>query len=196
MFDEFVLGSEFFEGLQRVDARIAEQVRKAGCPRCEGPLHRADYPRKPRGGAAAALGEDQTTRFSFCCGAEGCRKRATPPSLRFLGRRVYVEACVIVAAVIGAALAKASAKEVRAATGVPWRTVGRWDSWWRRGFVRTSVFAEIAARFVGLSRELPGSILEQMRTPVVERLDLMARWLAPITTASVPNGSRFVRGVA
>jgi hypothetical protein len=27
-------------------------------------------------------------RFSFCCAVGGCRKRTTPPSLRFLGRKV------------------------------------------------------------------------------------------------------------
>jgi hypothetical protein len=39
-------------------------------------------------------------RFSLCCGREGCRRRATPPSVRFLGRRVYVGAVVIVASVL------------------------------------------------------------------------------------------------
>ena len=29
---------------------LAEQARDAGCPRCEGRLHGASYPRKPRGG--------------------------------------------------------------------------------------------------------------------------------------------------
>lgn len=196
MFDEFVLESEFFEGLLRADALLAEQVRLARCPRCDGPLHRADYRRKPRGGAAAAKGEWQTKRISFCCGAEGCRRRATPPSLRFLGRRVYVEACVIVASVVGAALVPAPAKTTYAATGVPARTVARWRSWWANGFVGTRVFLEMKARFVGMTGALPGAILEQMTTSVVDRLDLLARWLAPITTQSVPDGSRFLRALS
>ena len=32
---------------------------------------------------------EATKRFSFCCDQEGCRRRHTPPSVRFLGRRVY-----------------------------------------------------------------------------------------------------------
>lgn len=190
MFDEVVLGIEFFEGLLRADAQIAEQVRQRRCPRCNGALHRADYPRKPRGGAAGASGEGQTTRFSFSCGAEGCRRRATPPSVRFLGRRVYVEACIIVASVIGST--QATARRVRASTGVPARTVARWRLWWARGFVATPVFAQLVARFVGLAGALPGAILEQMVTPAIDRLALLSQWLAPITTASVPDGSRFL----
>src|SRR5690606_18886777 len=142
-----------------------------------------------------ASGEGQTTRFSFCCGAEGCRRRATPPSVRFLGRRVYVEACVIVASVVGTSLAQATARTVREATGVPARTVARWRSWWARGFVATPVFAQLAARFVGLTGPLPRAILERLAPPVVDRLDLLSRWLAPITTTSVPDGSRFLRAV-
>jgi len=31
-------------------------------------------------------------RFSFCCARDGCRTRKTPPSFRFLGRKVYLAA--------------------------------------------------------------------------------------------------------
>jgi hypothetical protein len=34
-------------------------------------------------------------RFSFCCDRDGCRNRATPPSVRFLGRKVYLGAVVM-----------------------------------------------------------------------------------------------------
>ena len=35
---------------------------------------------------------------SFCCDREGCRKRVTPPSVRFLGRKVYLHAVIILVA--------------------------------------------------------------------------------------------------
>ena len=38
--------------------------------------------------------EEYAERFSFCCAVDGCRKRATPPSLRFLGRKVYLATVV------------------------------------------------------------------------------------------------------
>ncbi len=56
-----------------------------GCPGCEGPLHRGDYERKPRGALVAAASEAFRVRHSLCCG--WCRRRALPPSVRFLGRR-------------------------------------------------------------------------------------------------------------
>src|SRR5271157_4368665 len=70
----------------------------------DGPLHRSDYDRKPRGALIAPAGEAFVRRFSLCCGREGCRKRATPPSLRFLGRRVYLGAVVLVASMLAQAL--------------------------------------------------------------------------------------------
>lgn len=53
-------------------------------------MHRADYDRKPRGGP-----EHWSERHSFCCDQDGCRRRHTPPSVRFLGRKVYVGFVVV-----------------------------------------------------------------------------------------------------
>ena len=72
---------------------LAETTRKQGCP-CGGRLHSANYPRKPRG-TPRHLPEAYRLRLSFCCDRDGCRKRVTPPSVRFLGRKVYLAAIVI-----------------------------------------------------------------------------------------------------
>src|SRR5258708_166628 len=100
MVDEIDLGGEFFRLLEQLDEGMARQVAAKGCPRCAGPLHRGNYKRKPRGALIAPAGETSVVRFSLCCGREGCRKRATPPSVRFLGRRVYLGAVVIVASIV------------------------------------------------------------------------------------------------
>jgi hypothetical protein len=39
----------FFHFLTRIDEEFAAVTRLGRCPGCEGPLHVADYPRKPRG---------------------------------------------------------------------------------------------------------------------------------------------------
>ena len=83
MVDEVDLGGEFFRLLVQFDERIMQRVAAEGCRRCDGPLHRGDYNRKPRGALIAPVGEAFVVRFSLCCGREGCRRRATPPSLRF-----------------------------------------------------------------------------------------------------------------
>ncbi len=195
MFDQIELVREFFEGLTAVDETIVARVAAAACPFCGGPLHRGDYPRKPRGGLVAVAAEAFRRRFSLCCGREGCRRRATPPSVRFLGRRVYVAAVVIVASVV--ALAAATASAVRRVTGIAPRTARRWLQRWRGPFPETHVFVALSARLVpAISRDrLPTSVLARLTGSAETRLTRLLGWLAPLTTASTPDGSRFVRGL-
>jgi hypothetical protein len=175
MFEEIELGSEFFEGLLAIDAEITARVAAEGCRFCGGRLHRGDYDRKPRGGAVAAAAEAFRRRFSLCCGREGCRRRSMPPSVRFLGRRVYVGAVVIVATVV--ALAMATASSARRATGIPARTLRRWLRWWRGPFVATPVFVDVAARVPGVDRRrVPASILEVMLAGPIGRLRGLLAW--------------------
>jgi hypothetical protein len=196
MFDLIELGIEFFEGLTAIDRAIVERAAQQPCRDCGGPLHRGDYPRKPRGGRIAAAAEAFGRRFSLCCGREGCRHRATPPSVRFLGRRVYVGAVVIVASAV--VLTTMAAGAARRATGVPARTTRRWLRWWRGPFTDSAPFVELSARLVpALERQrLPLALLE--RFGVAETSAPVAKllaWLAPITTMSSPDGSRWVRAV-
>ena len=55
--------------------------------------------RKPRG-RPLGLGPEDDWRLSFCCAVDGCRTRATPPSLRFLGRKVYLATIVVLVAIM------------------------------------------------------------------------------------------------
>jgi len=77
----------------RCDEDRAAEVRAGGCRICGGVLHSAFFRRKPRGGPE--LCDDAIRRCSFCCAEDGCRTRHTPPSLRFLGRKVYLGAVVV-----------------------------------------------------------------------------------------------------
>jgi hypothetical protein len=195
MFDQVVLGREFFEMLERQDEAITERVAAAACPVCGGPLHRGDYERKPRGGLIAPEGETSVKRFSLCCGREGCRRRATPPSLRFLGRRVYLGVVVILASIVAHALDAAT--EIRAATGVPARTTRRWLAWWMGPFLRTEVFVAIRARLIEVAEAaLPASMLERLPGTKTEQVRLLAQLLAPLSTSAALDGSRFVRAGA
>jgi hypothetical protein len=101
---------------------------------------------------------------------------------------------VIVAAVI--ALRLAAARATRLATGVPVRTIGRWLAWWRGPFTATSVFVALSSRLVpAVSKHaLPLCVLERLVGEAIGRVSTLLDSLAPLTTASVPDGSRFVRG--
>jgi hypothetical protein len=194
------LGSEFFARLEKIDAAVAVRVAAEGCAHCGGPLHRGFYMRKPRG-AAIAAGEESKVRHSLCCGRRGCRKRSLPPSLRFLGRRVYVEAVVLMASICAQVQTELAA--VSKYCGVPRITLKRWGAWWRGEFVRSEVWTELRARFVPPPPDedgMPLTMFDRLASVcggVVDRLDevmeLTARHLASATTRSVRNGSRFVR---
>lgn len=182
MFDQIELGGEFFEGLLAIDRAIVEEAAIDACRFCGGRLHRGDYPRKPRGGLLGKAAESFGRRFSLCCGREGCRKRATPPSVRFLGRRVYVGAVVIVASVV--AMMSAAASEASRVTGIAARTMRRWLRWWRGPFTETSTFVQISSRMVpAVSRRLlPVSIVERLGGSDEGRVRHFLGWLQPLTT--------------
>lgn len=199
MLHESSLEEEFFESLLEIDEKITVEVARSGCRFCGGPLHRSDYERKPRGGAIAEAGEAFTLRHSLCCGREGCRRRALPPSLRFLGRRVYLEAVVLLASV--EALVAMTMRAARAATGVPIRTLRRWGTWWRDVFPKLDAWTVMRARFAPpppSETELPKSLCERLALELggaawaSDVLALAARLLSPVTTGSLPDASRFV----
>ena len=89
------MDARFWRFLVRLDEDLAAEVQRLGCGHCGACVHSARYPRKPRGVARAILGPDYDWRLSFCCAREGCRRRATPGSVRFFGRRVYLSALVV-----------------------------------------------------------------------------------------------------
>jgi hypothetical protein len=199
------LAGEFFARLEKLDEMIATAVAAGRCRHCAGPLHQGNYLRKPRGGLMATAGEAFTRRHSLCCGRRGCRKRALPPSLRFLGRRVYLEVVVVLASVMAQVVA--TARAAVAASGVPLRTLRRWGWWWREVFPRLPTWADLRARFVPPppdEAQLPRSLLARLGgdgdrpdhdregLADAEALVLAARYLAPATSASVVEGSRFV----
>lgn len=197
MLAELKLEGEWFALLAAIDLVLAQAVKAERCSHCGGPLHTANYPRKPRGGAMAREGEAYALRYSLCCGRRGCRKRALPPSVRFFGRRVYLETVVVFASAW--AQATATWREASEATQVPTRTLLRWAGWWRCRVIQAPWWAELRARFVPPppdETELPRSLLrkltEEAGAASCDVLERVARCLAPGTTR-LPDVARFVR---
>jgi hypothetical protein len=111
--------------------------------------------------------------------------------VRFLGRRVYAEVVVVVASMHGQVAPAMGA--LGRATGVPARTVGRWLAWWREAFLASAIWSEACARLVPAPdrRQLPASLL--VRFSAATGLVDLARFLGPMTTGSVPNGSHILQ---
>jgi hypothetical protein len=185
MSNDWPMDAQFWEQLTRIDLLWGERVREGGCEGCGGPLDRADYPRKPRGGLGEGAAE-HARRVSFCCRRDGCRQRSTPPSVRFLGRKVYVGALVIVASMVGRAVLAQGRQLRRPVEGVPSRTVGRWLSWWQTVFALSPFWLEAKSFFASPVEiaQLPASLLSRFGagTSALKRL---LGFLAPTTTTSV-----------
>lgn len=176
----------FYRLLLRFDEEVAAATRALGCWRCGKALHVADFTRKPRG-VPPGLGERYCERLSFCCADRQCRKRRTPPSLRFLGRKVYLAAVVVLVSALRCGPTPRRLRYLEDLAGVSQRTILRWRVWWSEEFPNTSFWrAAVGALMppVELS-QLPVSLLERFAGSPSDRLFALLRYLAPITTESV-----------
>lgn len=135
-----------FELLEKCDADLAENCRKAGCRYCDGKLHYARFKRKPRGGPKE-IQATEVFRNSLCCDQHGCRKRHTPASVRFLGRKVYWGLAVVLVSAMRHGLSDERMRRLRELLGVDRRTVERWRQWWLEQFVESSFWKDAKARF-------------------------------------------------
>ena len=166
--------------LEKVDLDLAEQAHQQGCLFCGGKLHRADYDRKPRGGP------EWDYRYSFCCAREGCRRRRTPESVRFMGRRVYAGLVVVLVSARVHGLKPERVARLREALGIERRTLERWHQWWLVTFVESSFGRAARARFLPplCPRTRPGSLGLSFQVQRRDRRLALLRFLAPLTTPS------------
>jgi hypothetical protein len=176
---------QFWQFLLSIDRDSARAAREKGCS-CGGRLHSAKYLRKPRGGPEE-LPTDCCFQFSLCCDQDGCRKRRTPPSARFLGRKVYLLAVIFLAAAKRQGPSPRALGELSAIFGADRRTIARWQVLWCEQFPRTRFWKVACARFVPALQVtlLPRPLLDAFFTGDDPRADWgrLLCFLAPITTA-------------
>jgi len=165
MYHDLPRGADWWTFLFQIDQDLAKTARKNGCP-CGGRLHTANYPRKPRGGPDS-LPKTYQLRLSFCCDRDGCRKRVTPPSVRFLGRKVYLGAIILI---ISALRQGPTPRRVRALSqrfGVDPRTIARWQVFWREHVPQTPFWKAARARLEPVVKivTLPDSLVDAFLRP-------------------------------
>jgi hypothetical protein len=182
LYQTLMADPKFHERILDFDRDRAEACCAAGCPDCGGTLHVANYRRKPRGWSIE-LGDEHDLRFSFCCAVDGCRDRATPPSLRFLGRKVYLATIVTLIAAMRDGLTERRLEKLAAAIGVDRRTVARWRTWWLATFTVTPFWRAQSAAFMPPvdARALPASLLDRFAGDAGEQLVAFLSFLNPIT---------------
>ena len=174
--------TRFHDLLLACDRDLADECRAAGCEECGGPLHAANYNRKPRG-RPCRLEPEHDRRFSFCCAIDGCRGRETPASLRFLGRRVYVTAIVVLIAILQHGATDTRIERLSEVVRVDRRTVARWRTWWRDTFTATPFWQIARARFMPPvdPARLPAALIERFAGDDADQLVALLRLLGPIS---------------
>ncbi len=189
MYQAVLADAKFHEQLLVFDrdlaasARATEHAREgARCWLCGGALHSASYDRKPRG-CPAGLGQEYAERFSFCCAVDGCRKRTTPESLRFLGRKVYLATVVTLISAMLLGTTPARLARLSMVPGIDRRTLARWRAWWRSTF-SDGPFAAVAKAALVPPLDIAGvpmSLLDRFAGGVVQKLIALLRFLGPLT---------------
>ena len=174
-----------YDWMEKVDIDSLRRLQEEACLFCvKGKLHRADYKRLPRGAPAEVL-KGWEKRFSLCCDQEGCRKRHTPPSVRFLGRKVYIGVVVVlVSAMMYGANPRRLAK-LREAMGIDVRTLEHWRRYWMAVFVEEPFWRAQRARFMPALEEetMPYCLVEAFGAQRLEGLIRLMKFLSPITTS-------------
>jgi hypothetical protein len=185
LYQSLLQDSKYFDLLLTIDADLASETRRTGCG-CGGVLHSARYDRKPRGGPGG-LGPSSAVRFSFCCATEGCRRRAMPPSLRFLGRKVFFGVLVLLVPVLRDGPTPVRLARLCERFTVSARTVRRWMLFWRETFVTNRVWQAARGHFAAPVRveAMPGSLVAAF----AEISDPQDRIVAVLRLASPIGGS-------
>jgi hypothetical protein len=189
MYHDLPRTARFWPVLFAIDQDLAETIREQGCS-CGGRLHCANYLRKPRG-TPVQLSEPQCLRLSFCCDRDGCRKRTAPPSVRFLGPKVYLGVIVILISAMQQGPTPRRVRELSKRFGADRRTIARWQVFWREHFPQTHFWKTARARLIPAVEivSLPYSLVDAFlsRHPRCRGWTLLLRFLSPIT---IPGGLR------
>lgn len=191
----FLNRGKVFLFLLALDQDLAERAQLGGCPHCLAPLHQAHYYRKPRG-CPWELDEECSRRFSFCC--YHCRKRLTPPSFRFFGRRVYFGAIFLLASALFGGGSPRRRRRLHIFCGADDRTLRRWHTWWTESFAASPFWRGLSARYSfprGASFGLPRLLFPRVGGPSsLETMVRVLRMLLPLTSGAGGRKSTLVHG--
>ena len=181
--DKVLRNKRLYEFLEKIDEKFKSEVKYRGCEHCEAVLHRADFTRKPRG---VQGGSSWDRRFSFCCSRDGCRKRHTPPSVRFLGRKVYTAVTVVLVSAMMHGPNEQRLKRLQQAFGIDRRTLTHWRQWWTEIFVQCVFWKSERGRFKGqMARaQMPLSLVQAFGAQQMDGMVRLMKFLSPITTQS------------
>ena len=138
---QFLHNKIFHELLLKIDHSLAQDVLEAGCQYCEGKLHVGDYPRQPHG-LTSQFRDIYAERLSFCCSK--CKKRNTPPSVRFFGRYWYVAPVFLLISALTRPLNDKLIGKIYHFFNIRVfkSTIKRWRQWWNSVFASSTFWRQ------------------------------------------------------
>jgi len=182
MSHNFLWNANFHLLLQKIDQELAEKAHKQGCPDCGHPLHQANYPRSPMG-IPVRLRNHYEERLSFCC--EGCRKRYTPPSVRFFGRRWYPAPLFMLISAFMGGMTKHLFSKMKESfdINVGLSTWKRWRHWWDEVFPCT-LFWQQAQGLIAVfetKKPFPQAFFDLFQGKIEKQMRSLLKFLSPLT---------------
>lgn len=184
MCHKYLNDARLFSLLDDIDQVIVQKAQKAKCPICGRRLDVANYPRKPRG-KFLKLDNSFFKRYSLCCAKENCRKRVTPPSVRFLGRKVYLGIVVVLITALSQGITPTGLKNLKRTLGVDRRTLKRWQKWWKEIFPKSEFWQQASRQLFPNSPStslLPNSLIKVFDIESsLENFIKFLRFISPIT---------------
>ena len=182
MSQNFLWNANFHSLLKAIDEELADKARGLGCPECGHKLHQANYPRSPMG-VPARFRSYYEERLSFCC--EICRKRWTPPSVRFFGRRWYPGPLfMLISAFMGRINDRLFIK-VKEWFGISvgLSTWKRWRQWWYEVFPFTLFWkqAQGIVPVLETKRSFPRALLGLFQGKLEEKICSLLKFLSPLS---------------
>ena len=173
--------------LLTIDREMAIECQQAGCQHCGGKLHQGNYPRSPHG-VPGPFRDHYDSRFSFCC--QDCRKRTTPPTVRFFGRYWYVAPVLLLLSALAFGLSARRRDKIKNYLGVtvPKSTWDRWREWWRNVFVKTPFWQQhkgLCPPAYESRCSLPRHLFCLFENPLDKKMTQILRFLSPLTSGNL-----------
>lgn len=183
MSHNFLWNANFHFFLNSIDQELALEAQKKGCPGCGHKLHQANYPRSPVG-IFPQFRNQYDARLSFCC--EECRKRITPPSVRFFGRRWYPGPLFIFISALMRRISEYALAQIKRRFGisVSESTWKRWKIWWRESFMKTLFWKQnkgLVPQAVETQRFFPRTLLDVFKGTIEEKMCFLLKFLSPLS---------------
>ena len=187
MSHKFVSDSNFHLLLNKIDHEISEAARQKGCSYCGHSLHQADYPRSPAG-LPAEFREHYNERHSLCC--DTCRKRTTPPSVRFFGRRWFPAPLFVLISILTIGVNERRLSQVKRHFGisVSESTWKRWRRWWRELFLKTPFWQQAKGHVlipIEETKSIPRALLSLFEGGLENKMRHLLKFLSPLSTSNL-----------